>query len=97
MFYSTRTADDKVQYLSILVCAQPQIHESSRPSGQNEGNQSDSGGRELSDAIISDEDVESESARNSVKATLQPYVLVIVTSRPVFESAMGSQILDLIY
>ena len=25
IYYSTRTADDKVQYLSILICAQPHL------------------------------------------------------------------------
>lgn len=43
--------------------------------------------RDGSDAIISDED--DFDSLNGVKATLQPFILVIATQQPMFESAMG--------
>jgi len=50
---------------------------------------------DLLDAIVSDED--DEDSAGGIKASLEPFVLVIVTSKPVFESAFGSQMLTLIY
>ena len=35
IYYSTRTADDKVQYLSILICAQPHLDKNTS-EGSNE-------------------------------------------------------------
>ena len=61
IFYSTRTADDKVQYLSILICAEPHIREDGADElnhqQRNENDVAGAAGKDLSDAIISDEDV----------------------------------------
>lgn len=52
IYYSTRTADDKLHFLSILVCAQPHIKEEKVATMETVDKQ------DMSDAIISDEDEE---------------------------------------
>ena len=79
VFYTTRTADDHVQYLSILVCAQPHLESESTRASKNEFKEQPSLA-DFSDVVISDDEDEETGTASKLKVVLQPFVFVMVTS-----------------
>lgn len=72
VYYTTRTADNKVHHLSVLICAEPRVDQEELSMGAEVEHNAD-----ISDAIVSDED--DLGSVGGVQATLEPFVLVLVT------------------
>ena len=72
VYYTTRTADNKVHHLSVLICAEPRVDQEELSMGADVEHNAD-----ISDAIVSDED--DFGSVGGVQATIEPFVLVLVT------------------